>query len=272
MLHYLLLSSFAIFFIAILLNFSKYFRAVHLRCEVYPIPHETNHKYGGSYYEWSEWWKRSFERPRRWKLKAILEILLINRKKMSLQPKHWFATFMFHLGIFFHAIWILIWILCAFFSISAKILKMVSPLAFVGSILMLAFGIYLFLRKLRAPLRYYVPLRDHILLIFVLLLSSTGLLAFLQDFYIYPKDLQLFFESFKTVHLILYSALILSLPLTKVTHYIALIFTHLLLWDNEKMNEKLEKRLKKKLYYKVEWKAQHIAKKTWIENFLEAEK
>ncbi|MDI9646392.1 MAG: hypothetical protein QFX40_06840 [Archaeoglobales archaeon] len=272
MLHYLLLSSFAMFFIAILLNFSKYFRAVHLRCEVYPIPHEINYKHGGSYYEWSEWWRRSFERPRRWKLKTILGILLINRKKMSLQPKHWFATFMFHLGIFFHAIWILMWILCAFFNISTKILKMASLLAFFGSILMLAFGMYLFLRKLRPPLRYYVPLRDHLILIFVLLLASTGLLNFLEDFHIFPNDLQPFFESFKTVHLILYSALILSLPLTKVTHYIALIFTHLILWDNEKMSEKLEERLKEKLHCRVEWGAQHIAKKTWIENFLEVEK
>ena len=29
---------------------------MHLRWELYPVPHEIGHKYGGSYYEELDWW------------------------------------------------------------------------------------------------------------------------------------------------------------------------------------------------------------------------
>ncbi len=60
LLHYLLYGSVAVFVIANLIRFIKIAKMpVHLRWELYPVPHEPldKVKYGGSYLEDKDWWK-----------------------------------------------------------------------------------------------------------------------------------------------------------------------------------------------------------------------
>ena len=47
-----------VFVVVILGKIIKYFRMpLHVRWELYPVPHEKGREYGGSYFEELNWWK-----------------------------------------------------------------------------------------------------------------------------------------------------------------------------------------------------------------------
>jgi nitrate reductase gamma subunit len=81
----------------------KYARLpVHLRWELYPVPHEEPERarYGGSYFELSEWWRA----PRRVSLAGDLkfmipEMLFLRALRESNRPL-WFRSFPFHFGLY----------------------------------------------------------------------------------------------------------------------------------------------------------------------------
>ncbi len=218
------------------LKFFKLRKRIHLRCDLYPAPQSK--PYGGSRYEEVEWWKRERRKPYFGILKAFMGFALINRRKMSLQPGHWIATFLFHLGIFLHILWLLFMLLSALFSRPIFHLEIIG---ISGLILMLFFAPYLLIRKLRAPVRYYVPLEDYLILLLVIALSSSGFVALLKidSLHVYEVFSAIIFfsalpqlEFFEAMHIVVFSLLLFLLPFTKVTHYIAVLFTHLVLWDD----------------------------------------
>lgn len=194
----------------------------------------------------------------------ILSIILINRRKMSLQPKHWLATFLFHLGIFIHALWLFT---LPFVFVDPQSPRLFYFLGAIGMFFMLVFGLYLLIRKLRAPIRYYVPFEDYFVILYVLLISFTGLFAFVEvgplHTVLVVRSLLTFSEItgaslFEKLHIFAYFSLLLILPLTRITHYIAVFFAHFILWDNrtaEELEPKLSKILKS---YKVKWNAEHL--------------
>jgi len=181
MLQLLVYSVLFIFLTGVALKIIRLSNRIHLRCDLYPIPHVPK-AHGGGYYEEVEWWKRERKRSIYGVIKAILAILVINRRKMSLQPRHWLATFLFHLGIFLHVLWILLLILViiTFSTLSEGLAPIFSVLGFTGLLLMFVFALYLLIRKLTRPIRYYVPLEDYIILLFVLAISCSGILALLE--------------------------------------------------------------------------------------------
>lgn len=80
---------------------AKYARApMHVRWELYPVPHEQGKEYGGSYFEEVDWWTH----PRKislWaEIKAMLEEILLIRSVWYHNRSHWYASFPFHFGIY----------------------------------------------------------------------------------------------------------------------------------------------------------------------------
>ncbi|MEM2727383.1 MAG: hypothetical protein QXV61_03895 [Archaeoglobaceae archaeon] len=271
MLQFLLYASVLVFFSGVIYKFLKLLNRLHLRCDLYPIPHNSK-PYGGSYYEEIDWWEKEMKKSSFGTLKSFLSIFLINRKKMSLQQRHWFATFLFHLGIFLHVLWIFILgIFVLFESISISMVVnlnwIFSFFGIIGMLLMFLLALYLTIRKLKAPIRYYVPPEDYIILIFVCIISASGILAFLEvdrnHVLEVLRSLILVSEVptlsfFETIHILAFSLLILILPFTRITHYIAVWFAHLVIWD-DRLADQLEPELGKILKsYRVKWNAKHL--------------
>jgi nitrate reductase gamma subunit len=241
MLPVLVYSSFLFFATMLLCKFIRLRERIHLRCDLYPAPQSK--PYGGSRYEEVEWWKKEIRKPYSGILKAFIGFALINRRKMSLQPCHWLATFLFHLGIFLHVLWLLIMLLSALFSHPISHSEIIG---ISGLLLMLLFSPYLLIRKLRTPVRYYVPLEDYLVLLLVIAVSSSGVMALLKiDFlHVYGVFSAIIFfselpqlEFFETLHIVTFSLLLFLLPFTRVTHYVAVLFTHLVLWDDRDAGE-----------------------------------
>ncbi|MCX8172079.1 MAG: hypothetical protein N3D09_00500 [Archaeoglobaceae archaeon] len=137
----------------------------------------------------------------------------------------------------------------------------------LGLLFILIFGIYLLIRKLRAPLRHYVPFEDYFILALALFFSFTGVLVFLEseleDYIALTREMltplsfpELSFS--ETLHTIAFSLLLLILPFTRITHYIAVVFTHLVLWDIRPANH-IEAKLSEILKNcRVKWNAEHL--------------
>ncbi|MEM1671945.1 MAG: hypothetical protein QXY92_06330 [Archaeoglobaceae archaeon] len=250
-----------VFIIGVFYRIAKLLDRTHVRCELYPNPfYFHSHRDCGEIKDR----KRFFII-----LRAIASIAILNRKKMSLQPKHWFATFVFHLGIFLHILWIFILGLYVFTGnlIIFEGFFIFSILGFLGLVLMSFFANYLLIRKLRAPIRNYVPMEDYTILFLVILMSSSGILAFFEvDLDHMATVLKALLTQsplpeippLEFLHLLSFSILILILPFTRITHYIAVWFTHLVLWDNRSA-ERLEPRLSETLKRsRVKWCADHL--------------
>ena len=74
---------------------------VHLRWDLYPIPHEKDKgHYGGSYFEEIDWWTKPAEVSIRSELKEMArEIIFIQSMYHNNRPL-WFFSFPFHFGLY----------------------------------------------------------------------------------------------------------------------------------------------------------------------------
>ncbi|MFH1435851.1 MAG: hypothetical protein ABIJ56_09065, partial [Pseudomonadota bacterium] len=74
---------------------------VHLRWELYPIPHEKGKgHYGGSYMEEKEWWTRPRDVDKVAEIKEMAEEILFIKSLLRNNPGLWIFSFPFHLGLY----------------------------------------------------------------------------------------------------------------------------------------------------------------------------
>ncbi len=77
---------------------------MHLRWELYPIPHEgARAAHGGSYLEQLDWWTRPLPHDRRAMLRAMAGEILLLRGVREHNPQLWFWSLPFHLGFYLMA-------------------------------------------------------------------------------------------------------------------------------------------------------------------------
>lgn len=76
---------------------------VHLRWELYPVPHEPPQKvrYGGSYMEESEWWSRERQPNRLGGLAFMIPEVLFLRGVWERNRPLWLWSWLMHLGMYF---------------------------------------------------------------------------------------------------------------------------------------------------------------------------
>ena len=94
--------SLVVFVASVLTRFIRLSRLpVHLRWEVYPVPHEKGKgKYGGSYLEEYEWWTKPRESSLVGELKVMLPEILLLKGVWENNRRHWFRSFPFHFGLY----------------------------------------------------------------------------------------------------------------------------------------------------------------------------
>lgn len=286
-----------VFVIAIIVKVSRYLRMpIHLRWELYPVPHEAGAEHGGSYFEEEGWWRKERRISRLNELKDMLGEMLFIKRVYTYNRSLWWFTYPFHLGIYLMLAWFALLIVGAITEaagIPITLGEAVNPepwptlihyltiLAGSLGIILVSYGALSLLIKRASSqeMRLYSSPIDYFNLLFILAVALTGAASWRMDpnFAIareFMKALITFtaiptISMITSIHIILLSFLFIYIPFTKMLHFIAKYFTyHQVLWEDEPnvRGGDVERRVMNVLRYKVSWGAPHVKPDiTWVE-------
>jgi nitrate reductase gamma subunit len=163
---------------------------IHLRWELYPVPHEAGkHNYGGSYLEEVDWWKKPRHTTLAGELKDMFaEMLFIKRVYVYKRPL-WWLTYPFHAGIYLILVWFALLvvhgILNVYVSIPAldSIVKVLIQITGTIGIIAATLGCLglLFRRLSDADMRKYSAGVEYFNLLFILVVLLTGIAVWAND-------------------------------------------------------------------------------------------
>lgn len=281
----------AISIIAILLKLVKYATApTHFRWELYPVPHEKGRaEYGGSYLEELNWWTKQRHSDRIKELKEMASEILFLKGVYRYNRRVWISSLPFHLGLYLCICWLALLFLGAFgFAISPSagvvgqlvyyVTLMVGyaglTLAGIG-----ALGLLLWRftdkaqRNFNSPAEYF-----NLLIILVIVIEALIAHLTLDPGFTWMRSYVRSFLTFSpasspgilfSIEIVLVAFLIMYVPITRMSHFIAKYFLyHSVRWNDEpnERGSKIEKRLLKLLKAKVSWSGEHIQTgKSWNE-------
>ena len=268
---------------------------LHLRWDLYPIPHEKGKaEYGGSYFEETDWWIKPKEFSIANEIKEMgKEIIFVHSLMQNNRPL-WVFSFPFHFGMYLLIGFIVMLTLGAILELSGTVVSTASTSGFavVVSYLTTAFGIVgwilaslgalglLLSRTFNGELRKVSVRADYFNLILLLAIFAIGLVSsFVLDT---PNaDLRRFVGSLisfqavgamptaTTIQLWLMVFLLIYLPFTHMAHFLGKYFTyHKVRWEDAAnlRGNRIETAVKEGLGYKINWSASHIKSGgTWAE-------
>jgi nitrate reductase gamma subunit len=281
----------AVLVIVVLAKAVKYSRMpIHLRWELYPVPHERGRESGGSYFEELNWWEKPIEKSVLGEIKFMIPEILFVRGVYHDNRRLWYASFPFHFGIYLVIGWLVLLLIGAVISVAG--LSLESPVVIFVQSVAVIFGVVgfilgsigclglLLMRTFDRGLRSFAAPKDYFNLIFILAIFLTGLLAWFssdpsftisRDYMkgmITLSPMTVASPSLK-VHILLLSLFIMYMPFTQMTHFLGKYYTwHRVRWDDERniRGSAVEAKVKKVLTYKQNWSAPHIKSgKTWAE-------
>jgi len=265
---------------------------VHLRWEIYPVPHEAPERaaHGGSYFEEDSWWTRPQHFSLSGELTAMVPEMLFLKALWEFNRRLWYASFLFHFGLYLVIGSALLVAITAAMSVIAPgavaIIAGLSALyhgtGWAGAILVLIGAGSLLIRRLTIPeLKIYNTGADIANLFFFLATFAVllGGLA-LQPEGANLRDMVRGLLTFQTATpigsvfgtgVVMASALAAYIPFTHMSHFIAKYFTyHEVRWD-DRINLRggeLEAKLLPYFGYRPTWAAAHMradGNKTWAE-------
>jgi nitrate reductase gamma subunit len=289
----------AVFVIAVVARILMYARMpMHLRWELYPVPHEASRAaHGGSYLEEVDWWTKPREVSKAAELKAMgTEILFLEALHKHNRPM-WRSSFPFHFGLY-------LVIAATVLMLGGGVLSLVAG-GFAGSgfgslwygavvvtgAVGLALSIYgalgLLQRRLTSPeLADYTTAADIFNLAFFVVAFGFALATFAlfdRDFTLvssFVRNLVSFrLEPVASgtaglmvgISVSLLAALVAYIPLTHMSHFIGKYFAyHSIRWGDEPnlQGGPQEAGIMANLMQKVTWAAPHIqsgGEKNWVE-------
>lgn len=286
----------AVFLAGCLHRIFIYARApIHLRWELYPVPHEEPHrvKHGGSYFESAGWWHKPqvFHRYREW-FAMFQEIAFLKSLRES-NPRLWIPSFLFHGGLYLSVFAVaflmtgtvpgLLLPRSQITRLSVGLLPAAAWIGRVGEILVLVGALTLLIRRLTdSTLRNYTKPADIFNLLFFLVtfafLAAGSLIHFVKTASmaeiasgILCFDRSINIGAVLATGLILASVLAAWIPFTHMAHFIAKYFTwHSVRWDDRRMQpgSYIENKVATYMNYHPTWAALHLGangKKSWAE-------
>jgi nitrate reductase gamma subunit len=299
LLHLLTYASFITFLVAVAVRFYKInTMPVHLRWELYPVPHEGKRaRHGGSYYEEVDWWEKLREVSLIGELKGMIPEMLFIKTLWENNRPLWYRSFPFHFGLYLLIGWAGLLIVGAIAQVAGMNIGPAAGSAIGAAIHYLtilagAFGLILAAIGAAALLHRRLTDEDledytsaaHIFnLLFFLAALLVGLYAFVlrdQGFSLARGYVQALL-TFKVADPVgsravaaefaLFSLLMAYVPLTHMSHFFTkYFFYHKIRWDDEPNlpGSKLEKQITEALGYPVTWSAPHLkadGKKNWAD-------
>ncbi len=259
---------------------------LHIRWDLYPIPHEKGKgSYGGSYFEEIDWWTKPAETT------SIGELVEMGKEIFFIQSMYhhnrplWIFSFPFHIGLYLLIGFVALTILGGLLELSGVtvsaaaggfgllIFTLTRIFALVGSILVALGAVGLLISRMaRHELRAASVWTDYFNL---LLLGAVGVTLFALcstpagDFHS-ARSVAASVMTFSSlpqlgtlaaVHLALGALFLLWLPATHMTHFVGKYFTyHKVRWEDHPniRGGKIEKAVTTALGYKITWSAKHI--------------
>jgi nitrate reductase gamma subunit len=259
---------------------------MHLRWELYPVPHEKGKaRYGGSYFEDVDWWTRPRETSLSEEIKEMAKEIFFIQSLFKNNRPLWLFSFPFHLGMYFTVGFVGLLIVSAILQLAGAAVQAVYLLTDIFGILAIflgglgAIGL-LFSRILRADLRIYSKRSDYFNLSFIILLFASCFVSWYSlgtsfDLYRAISYDLITFRSMADVpvataaELIIFAIFIIYLPFTHMTHFVGKYFTyHKVRWQDDPnvRGGKMEKEIAEVLSHKLTWSAGHIkAGASWAE-------
>lgn len=258
---------------------------LHGRMELYPVPKEKGHEYGGSYYEEVEWWNKERHVSHGTELIEMLKEMLFIKKLFDNQRPLWWISYALHLGIYFLMAWTVLLVVGAGTLLSGGQVNASSGVwgslvfyltAFTGLVgLILATfgsGMLLLRRLFDDTLRKYTTPQEYFNLALLYCAVVTGIFVWAGDLSFGSAreitanliSLTPFEASGLFVfHLALLFIMFTYIPLSKMSHYVGKYFTfHKVLWENEPnlKGSEIEKKIMKATSGRPtnSWSAPHI--------------
>ncbi len=265
---------------------------LHLRWDLYPVLHEENWRYGGSYYERAEWWTQA--RPKN-KMRGFFHLLAHNfylGDYFRSNRRYWLALYPWHLGfiliIAFH-------IFCFCAAVAMLLGLWIGPdasgpgyaaycvilITGVASFVLGAAGsIGLLIKRLTdKALRQYAAPLNYVNYIFFLAVFLSGLYAWLFSDPIFSEYREFWkalvslhaphVDAASGVHILLFSLFLIYLPYTRSMHYISRFLAYFKVrWDDEPNvpGSRIEQQIGELLKGRLSWSAAHIrAGRSWAE-------
>ena len=252
---------------------------VHLRWELYPVPHDENAAHGGSVFENPDWWRVRSTPARARELGVMMREIFLLAGVREHNPGLWLCSYPFHLGLYLLVGFIALLGVGAFtqgFADAGVVAIAGSTTTIVGVsgfALLGAGAAGLLARRLANPaLRAHSAAADFFNLACFCTLATIGLAAFVfadRDFLF----LRGFVRSLLTaesppelpvlvvVEILAGLALLVYLPLSHMSHFFTKWFTyHSIRWDDKanRVGSHLEKQIQRQLGEEVTWAAPHI--------------
>jgi len=267
---------------------------LHLRWEIYPIPHEKGYQHGGSYFEEPEWWNKPQEKNTFRSVLYLLKEYFLFKGYFLKKRTYWLSLYPWHVGfyliVFFHIL--------TFFGALAMVtgdiavssmsasglgvgLYYVTLIVAVASFILGSIGSIgmLVARLANKDLKDFASPMNYFNYVFFLVVFLSGLFAWvffdptLSAYREFWAGLITFeytgIEAATYTHVMLFSLFLIYLPFTRSTHYITILFAYFgVLWGDKpnRRGGEMEKDIKELLGKPVHWSAPHIQTgKKWSE-------
>ena len=291
-LQYLTYASGVIFVIFFARKLLKYWTMpMHVRWELYPIPHEGK-AHGGSFYEELDHWKKARHKDHVAQLSFMVPEILFIRALYEDNRPLWVWSFPFHFGLYLSIGGLAFLVLGTILTLAGvpdanSIMQLVNGvtviLAIVGFVMGAIGALGLFIKRLADPmLKDFTAPIDLFNLLWLGAIFVTGIIVWWVDpGFAKSKAFLISLITFQpapaisTIHkvnLVLFAVFWMYFPFTHMTHMISKYF----MWDKVKWDDDpnvgdpgVDAKIKEYLSYPVTWAAEHVGaeggKKTWAE-------
>ena len=286
--------AFVVFFVVRAVKYQR--TPVHLRWELYPIPGESERKYGGSYMEDFEWWDHEHKRSLLGEIVYMVSEILMFSEYRHRNKGYWYFVLPFHIGGYLVVTWLALLIVSAITMAAGQEVASGTSAANGWGILLyyltLIIGVAGFIigglgclgliykRITDENLSLYTTRFDYFTLLVILAIFITGIISWAStglDFAyaraymegLVTADSVSGIGAALTIQMLLLAILAAYMPFTPMMHYIAKHFTFNKVRWNDHPNtkgSKLEHDVKAVLTQTMTWSAPHIQSgKTWAE-------
>ena len=283
-----------IFIIASIMKAAKYATApIHLRWELYPVPHEVGHKSGGSYLEEPDWWTKPRRKSFFGEIKYMIREGFLFEKCYRNNRGLWYFTYPLHMGLFLLIVWLVLLFVGALTMLTGAsiaettnawttLIYYLTLVVGIAGLVLSTFGCIglIITRSTNEDLKLYTAPREYFHLSFILVILLGGLTSwiFFDPAFITAREFTKSLITFDTTvsinpamtgSLILFALFLIYMPFSNLMHGLAKYFTHhRVLWEDEPnlKGSKMEKRVTQLLNQPVSWSAPHIQSgKRWSE-------
>ncbi len=280
--------------VAYYIKVQKYFKIPqNLRWELYPVIHEKNYKYGGSYFEDVEYWKKERHRNLSRSIFTLIRRYLAMGSYFEKKRGYWFGLYPWHMGFLLIVLFDVLIVIDAIFiragdwqiSGSAggggQFLYYFTLVAGLASFTLGCFGsvMMLILRSLDENLREYATPQNFFNYLFFLAMFGSGWAAWVIDDNTFSGFREFWVgvlsanavstPGWEQFHIIIFAIFLIYLPLTRSTHYITkiLYFFWVLSGDAPNLGKgETDQKLNEYLNYEPTWAAaHHQTGRTWGE-------